>query len=232
MRIALTCSVEGDRFFQKMRYADYATRAGEMFGFDVTPAILPVVSSKRIIKEYGGLYDGFIFTGGDDVEPSFYGEERLPCCGESELCRDEFELALLHELIRLDKPVFGICRGIQVMNVALGGTLWQDFASQLTGIPHVEDKENPVHQIRTSGFLRKLSGGDEILTNSYHHQSLKALGKELSVCAVSNDGIVEAAEVVGMRYYKAVQWHPEMAGDKLAMELLRDFYEHIENGEG
>ncbi len=232
MKIALTCSVEGDRFFQKMRYADYAVRGGEMFGFNVTPAILPVVSSERIIREYAGMYNGFIFTGGDDVEPFLYGEERLPCCGESELCRDEFELALLRELIRLDKPVFGICRGIQVMNVALGGTLWQDFRAQLTGVEHVGDKENPVHPVKVSGFLRELCGLDKISTNSYHHQSVKVLGEGFSAAAVAEDGIIEAAECVGMRYFKAVQWHPEMAGESLAIELLRDFYEHIENGEG
>ncbi len=232
MKIALTCSVEGDRFFQKMRYVDYAVRAGEMFGFDVTPVILPVVSCERTIREYASLFDGFIFTGGDDVEPCLYGEKRLPCCGESELCRDEFELALLRELIRLDKPVFGICRGIQVMNVALSGTLWQDFRSQLTGVEHVCDMEKPVHEVKVSGFLRDLCREDEILTNSYHHQSVKVLGDGFSAAAVSKDGIIEAAECVSLRYFKAVQWHPEMAGDRLAMELLRDFYEHIKNIRG
>ena len=173
----------------------------------------------------------FLFTGGDDVYPPIYGEEKLDCCGDVETERDEYEIKLLGEIIKLDKPVFGICRGIQIMNVALGGTLWQDITTQLLGgKSHTYKDENcrPSHVVKASGFVSTLAGADEIVTNSYHHQSLKKLGEGFEACAVSCDGIIEAAEHTSLRYYKAVQWHPEMNPTELSYRLAGDFLSAVQ----
>lgn len=232
MKIALTCSFNDGKYFIKPRYLEYITKAAEKFGFDILPALIPITDREDIVKKYAREFDGFVFTGGDDVDPSLYGEEKREFCGDIEIERDTYELALLREIIALDKPVFGICRGIQVMNVSLGGTLWQDIGRQLPGAePHTYKNENgdPRHVVKASGFVKKIAGKEEIVTNSYHHQAVKALGEGLEASAVSCGGIIEAIEHVSLRYYKAVQWHPEIAPDTLSYALAEDFLRAVYN---
>lgn len=226
MKIAFTCSFNDGKYFVRPRYIEYIQKSAEMCGFDISPVILPITDSENIIKNYAGDFDGFVFTGGDDVEPSLYGEEKLDCCGDIEKERDLFELNLLREIKKLDKPVLGICRGIQIMNVFFGGTLWQDISAQLPGKePHTYKNENGEgrHVIKTSGFVRKLAASEETVTNSYHHQAVKSLGNGLTAAAVSCDGIIEAVENQNLNYFKAVQWHPEISPDSLSFKLSEDF---------
>lgn len=228
--IALTCSTEEDKLFLRPRYIQYILRAAETCGISALPVILPVTADMQIIREYARAFDGYLFTGGDDIDPALYGEKKHEKCGNIEPERDFFELALLHELIRHDRPVFGICRGIQIMNVALGGTLWQDHDSQVKREkPHTEKDENdvPRHRVHTSGFLRELLGEEWITTNSYHHQSVKKPGDGLTVCGTSEDGIAEAIAHDTLSFYRAVQWHPEMGVDDISIRLMKDFFEHI-----
>lgn len=231
LKIALTCSFNDGNYFIKPRYPQYLTEAAERYGYDIMPVVLPITDKSDVIERYAREFDGFLFTGGDDVYPPIYGEEKLDCCGDVETERDEYEIKLLGEIIKLDKPVFGICRGIQIMNVALGGTLWQDITTQLLGgKSHAYKDENcrPAHVVKTSGFVSTLAGADEIVTNSYHHQSLKKLGEGFEACAVSCDGIIEAAEHTSLRYYKAVQWHPEMNPTELSYRLAGDFLSAVQ----
>lgn len=219
--------------FLRPRYVNVLTQCAREAGIDVLPVMLPIVEDEALIGAYANEFDGFICTGGDDVDPSIYGEEKHPKCGTIESVRDVFELSLLNKVTALDKPVFGICRGIQVMNVALGGTLWQDIPSQWSephGSVHFERNSNndPRHRVAVSGTLREVLGEDVVVTNSYHHQAVKKVGDGLSVCAVSEDGIIEGIEHTELTFYRAVQWHPEVDPDEISRKLFVEFLRHVQ----
>ena len=232
LKIGFTHSVEGLNYYIRKRYTrvllDCAKKAGHE---DVVPFVLPLVEDPFIIETYAKEMDGFIFTGGDDVDPSAYGEEKLPECGEVEQERDAYELALLRECVKLTKPVFGICRGIQIMNTFLGGTLWQDQPSQLGKTEHCtkDEKGHTHHPVRVApGFLYDLVGTEEIMTNSYHHQSVKAPGKGVQCVAFSDGGdIVEAIDVPEMPFFRGVQWHPEVNPDEISQALFAQFLDAV-----
>lgn len=228
VKIALTSSSGDDMHFLRPRYVRTLMRFAATAETEVMPVMLPIVDDEELIAAYANEFDGFICTGGDDIDPSLYGEEKHPRCGTIESLRDTFELSLLRRVAELDKPVFGICRGIQVMNVAMGGTLWQDIGAQWNepqGSVHVHRSESkaPYHRVTVSGKLRLLLGGDEVVTNSYHHQSVKEVGRDVSVCAVSEDGLIEGIEHTKLRFYRGVQWHPEIAPDDISRRLFEDF---------
>ena len=166
--------------------------------------------------------DGLLLTGGDDVAPTRYGEDKHPAVKVVAPERDEFEIALVHEARRRDLPIFAICRGIQVLNVAEGGSLVQDIASQVAGA--LEHKQQvPPHQpfdlaheiwIEKDSLLGKLmrerlNDNDSCEVNSRHHQSVRNLASGFQVSATAPDGIIEAIEDPSSRFCLGVQWHPE-----------------------
>jgi putative glutamine amidotransferase len=163
---------------------------------------------------------GLVLTGGADMDPGLYGEERHPQLGHVFRERDEFEIALVREALRRDLPVLAICRGHQVLNVATGGTLFQDIPSQVPGAgahdPDVERWET-CHdvQILPETRLREILGTEKVAVNSFHHQSVKQLGRDLVVSAHSPDGVVEGIEMPRgtKRFVVGVQWHPESFWD-------------------
>jgi len=166
--------------------------------------------------------DGMIFTGGADVDPSRYGAEREAACGESVEIRDAMELRLMELALSRDLPILGICRGLQLINVALGGTL----------IQHINGHEQPEeggfwHEVRVQSdtTLHSLVGEDRALVNSYHHQCVQKLAPGLTVSAIHVDGTIEAFEMPSRRFLMAVQWHPEMTLD--ADELSIKFFEAL-----
>jgi putative glutamine amidotransferase len=165
--------------------------------------------------------DALMLTGGDDVAPTRYGEQAHPTVKEVAPERDEFELALVHEARRRRLPILAICRGMQVLNVAGGGSLVQDIPSQVTGA--LEHKQHvPPHQsydlahevwIERDSLLAKLMrerlADDACEVNSRHHQSVKRLADGFRVTATAPDGVVEAIEDTSARFCLGVQWHPE-----------------------
>jgi len=159
--------------------------------------------------------DGLLLTGGDDVDPALYGEIPHPTFDVAEPGRDAFEIDLIRRALDADLPVLAICRGLQVLNVALGGTLIQDIPSEPSPLlPH--DTEGPAttlaHTVTVApgSHLAGLVGPDGVrAVNSRHHQAVRAPGRGLVVTAVAPDGIVEAAEVPAARFCVGVQWHPE-----------------------
>ncbi|MBQ4353438.1 MAG: gamma-glutamyl-gamma-aminobutyrate hydrolase family protein [Clostridia bacterium] len=224
--IALPCATASEQYFVRPRYIRYLEKAAAMCEMDILPVLLPPTENPQTIRTYAEQYDGYLFSGGFDVEPSRYGEEKNEHCGNIEPERDAFELALLKELIDRDRPVFGVCRGCQIMNVALGGTLWQDQAAMLPlekphAVKNADDK--PVHPVTVSGFLSELTQTDRIQTNSYHHQSVKKAGNGLHICAYAADGVAEAIAHTSLSYYRAVQWHPEMDPDDISFMIIKDF---------
>lgn len=166
------------------------------------------------LRDYAEYLDGLILQGGADVSPRAYGEEPLRPEWAGDPVRDEYELELLHEFMEARKPVLGICRGMQLINVALGGTLFQDLPSQKPGaVAHEsEDYDRNIHDIefaeggRLSGWFDGASGGRVV---SAHHQGINRLGREVSVEATAADGVTEAISWKGRSFVCGVQWHPE-----------------------
>ena len=166
-------------------------------------------------KSYVSGIDGFLCPGGGDINPFVFGEETSR--GVNSMCRemDDFEIELVKEAVSQHKPVYGICRGIQLINVALGGTLIQDLVSQWnSSLCHYQDgdsdREEVVHRVFTekNTWTYKIFGAENFEVNSYHHQAVKDLGRGLKASAKASDGIIEAVESEDGLVY-AVQWHPE-----------------------
>lgn len=177
---------------------------------------------KRRADFWAAHLDGFLFPGGGDLDPKYYGQTILPECGTPNAARDEFELALLKAAVAAGKPVLGICRGAQLLNAALGGALIQDIPSQRRSAAaenHRDEpnRRNPNHPalLVPGTTLRELLGCQELLTNSIHHQAVELPAPGLRVCAVSPAGIIEGIEAADGRFLLGLQWHPEAlaAGD-------------------
>lgn len=178
------------------------------------PVMLPFVREDEDIKELLSVCDGFLFTGGQDVDPGLYGE--APRSASVVPCRerDALEKKILAGAISRDKPVLGICRGIRFLNAALGGTLWQDLpAERPSRIAHHMGKpyERPAHlvHILEGTPLYDLLGTGVLPVNSIHHQAVKEPAGDLSVMAVSEDGLIEALYRKKSRFVWGIQWHPE-----------------------
>ena len=221
LKIALTVSTEGRDYYIRKRYTNVLLRCAAVAGVAVMPVILPLTEDEALIRAYAQEFDGFLFTGGDDVDPVRYGEEKLPACGTVEPERDAFELALLREVTALGKPVFGICRGCQVMAVACGASLVQDIPTEVeNGADHAPEHRHPV---TASGWIAAVAGTSDIMTNSYHHQSVQNPPDCLEICARTADGVTEAFVHRTLPYFRAVQWHPELNPDELSFRLAEDF---------
>ena len=169
--------------------------------------------------------DGLLLPGGGDMDPKFYGQARIPACGEPNLLRDAAEPLLLRAFLAADKPVLGICRGIQVMNAVLGGDLYQDI-KPFEHLPH-NDHWAKVHTVtvRRGTLLSRILGQDTVLVNSQHHQAVDRVAPGFTLAALSEDGIVEAIEKPDARFCLGVQWHPEWLSDaNPAMQGLFDAF--------
>jgi len=169
--------------------------------------------------------DGLLLSGGEDIEPSWYGADPSPLLDEPSRERDLFELALFAVARQRALPILGICRGIQLINVALGGTLFQDLPSERPGtIEHspknTRDARTHVVRLQPGSRAALALEATQVTVNSVHHQAIKELGKGLVATGWSNDGLIEAAESqAGASWILAVQWHPEeMHADRNAPE--------------
>lgn len=177
-----------------------------------TPLILPTVAAESA-ADYVDLFDGLLLLGGFDVDPTFYGEEPHYELGETFRKRDLFEMALLKATVAAGKPVMGICRGLQLINAGLGGSLYQDLSED----PNAKLKHSqlapgnlPTHHANVASDSRLAEIiGKRVYVNSRHHQAVKQVAPSLRISAWADDEVVEAIESVDSDQILAVQWHPE-----------------------
>lgn len=180
------------------------------------PLLLPLKANEEALKTAVSVCDGFLFTGGPDIDPFRFGEETLEECDVVYPDRDQMEETIFNLVIGTGKPVFGICRGIQVLNVFFGGTLFQDIAAQFQrklNLCHSQKSGRTVlsHSvtIERDSLLYDILQEDTLMVNSFHHQGIKDVAPELNVAARSRDGLVEAVYLRDHPFFLAVQWHPE-----------------------
>lgn len=178
------------------------------------PKVLRQSENPEVLRQYIAQCDGFLMPGGEDIDPSYYGREKEPACGESNRARDRFELALLHALLPTQKPILGICRGCQALAVVSGGTLIQDI-TPIQRINHRAPKKHlrqGMHVITLEGesILREILPAqiDTMQVNTFHHQVVEDAGNARAV-ACSPDGFVEAIQRDDRPFCLGVQWHPE-----------------------
>lgn len=217
--IGLTPSVdeERNRCVVQPGYLESVDRAGGL------GLMLPLTDRDEDIQQFVELCDGFLFVGGPDIEPWRYGQELLPECGHQNIQRDAMEWKLMEAALAADKPVLGICRGIQVLNAVLGGTLYQDIPSQYeTELAH-QMTEPPYNRIAHP--FRVVEGtplAESPLpegVNSRHHQAILELAPGLEIMAYASDGIIEAVRMPEKKFVWAVQWHPEAYWEEAGMNL-------------
>lgn len=189
---------------------------------DVLVFMIPTVGHQGMLhpsnirlRDYAKNLDGLLLQGGADVSPQTYAESALSHEWPGDRVRDMYELELLHEFIESGKPVLGVCRGCQLINVAFGGTLYQDIATDVpTANVHVNENydqhRHGVHFPDGSTLLNMFPGRHDAIVNSIHHQAVKTLGRDLNIEAVSaSDGIIEAVRYRRAPFVMGVQWHPE-----------------------
>lgn len=178
------------------------------------PLMLPLTDDEAVLDYFLKSCGGFLLTGGHDVSPSLYGAERLQGCGECCPLRDKMDSRILAGAVKADKPVLGICRGIQLMNAATGGTLYQDLPAQRGGktehhmAPPYDRAVHGVDILKATPFF-DIFGKEKIGVNSYHHQAVKELSPAFKAGAVSEDGIIEGIYMPDKKFIVGVQWHPE-----------------------
>lgn len=201
---------ERDSIWMLPGYMDGISQAG------ATPIIFPFSNDEEELSQLIDMCDGILFTGGHDVTPKLYHEETMEglvsCCEK----RDSMEMLVLKICMEQDKSILGICRGIQFINAALGGSLYQDLATQhSSGIEHHQQPpyDKPIHEVilTNDSPLWNCLQTDKLQVNSYHHQAVKEPAAQLRVMATSPDGLIEAVYMPTQKFLWAVQWHPEFS---------------------
>jgi putative glutamine amidotransferase len=185
-----------------------------IYGAGGMPVILPPVASRSALRKILRRLDGIVISGGNfDIHPSFYGEKPIAALGAINQERTEFELTLIDEALKHDMPLLGVCGGAQAINVVLGGSLYQDIATQLPNADEHEQGAKPQsgHRIKihNATHLRRIVRTGALKVNTTHHQAVKTLGKGLVVNATAQDGLIEGIESPCHKFVMGVQWHPE-----------------------
>ncbi|CAM3197124.1 gamma-glutamyl-gamma-aminobutyrate hydrolase family protein [Lactiplantibacillus plajomi] len=193
-----------------------------------TPLVLPVTTDPATIARYAELVDGLLLCGGHDVDPQFYGEEPLAALGAIDPQRDAYELTLIKAVHAQQKPVLGICRGMQVLNVCHGGTLYQDIGAmpgEQGRLKHMQGQlpAYGIHHVAVSrdSVLATAVGEHQLAVNSFHHQAVRRVAPGFEVTAVADDQVIEAIEQTTGGLQLGVQWHPEMMTDAAATNLFK-----------
>lgn len=190
--------------------------------------VLPITLDKKIIEQQIAAIDALVLTGGSDLDPMLYGEEPIPALGVVYPDRDEYDMALIKAAVESGKPILGICRGLQGLNIFFGGTLYQDIPSTYgkSYLKHNQERDGKygIHSIhiKDGSILKGVIGSDSIVVNSRHHQAINRLAIGFKVSAYAPDGIIEVIESVDKPII-AVQFHPEEMASKGNEQMLNIF---------
>ena len=205
--IGISCSIDGTTVEVGMTYVKSVRKAGGI------PVVIPITTSEKEIDEYLDRIDGLVMTGGEDVSPLLFGQEPSRFLGEVVPDRDIYDLMLIRKAIKKGIPVFGICRGIQCLNIAMGGDMIQDIPSEVPGA--IQHRQNAPRSygshtiaIVKGSLVAKLLGTEKIAVNSFHHQACGKVAPGYKVTAKAPDGIIEAIESEDGKSF-GVQFHPE-----------------------
>jgi putative glutamine amidotransferase len=200
----------GPRFGQNQTYFHALARAG------AAPLLIPNLTDETLLRTLYELLDGLLLSGGEDIDPAHYGEPRHEKCGPVSSDRDEIELTLVRWAMDDKKPLLAICRGIQVLNVLLGGSLYQDIQAQVPGADkhnwhpgYPRDRLSHMAIVAPRTRLAHILETTSLPVNSLHHQAIKDVAPGLIVTARAPDGVIEAVEAEGHPFAIGVQWHPE-----------------------
>ncbi|MBB6454695.1 putative glutamine amidotransferase [Salirhabdus euzebyi] len=228
--IGITSSLEVDQETALVSYDNInaISKAGGV------PIILPNLAIEEDIDQLANKLDGLYVTGGYDIDPTLFGEEPHIGLGTITPARDKYELALLKRFLELDKPILAVCRGLQILNIAAGGNMYQDIYSQISE-PLLQHSQNApkghashfVH-IHPNTKLYEITGVDKIKVNSRHHQANKYVPNSFQICGEATDGIVEAMESNVHQFVLGLQWHPEnlaSTGDEVSIKIYEAFLE-------
>lgn len=200
-------------------YVDSVIMAGGI------PVCIPVISNEEDFDRYLGLVDGIIFTGGIDVSPLSYGENPISHVNNVSSIRDDYEISLFRRAYAGSIPILGICRGNQLINVALGGSLYQDINAQVPGSlghsPEGISVDELYHSVKIekNSRLHDIFNEDRMFVNSFHHQAIKKLGEGLVISSMSEDGIIEGIESTKEGFLVGIQSHPECLAKRYSMFL-------------
>ncbi|HEY5584709.1 MAG TPA: gamma-glutamyl-gamma-aminobutyrate hydrolase family protein [Ruminiclostridium sp.] len=181
------------------------------------PILIPVTDKKSVWGEYLEICNGFILSGGPDIDATYFGKGNMPYAGEISPIRDSMEIFIAQQAIAMDKPILGICRGIQVMNIAAGGGIYQDIYAQSKDekklLKHSQQAPRwfQIHNvdIQSETCLYSIFGRDRLKVNSFHHQAVSEVAPGFIVNAYAEDGIIEAISQENKKFVLGVQWHPE-----------------------
>ncbi|MDI6879985.1 MAG: gamma-glutamyl-gamma-aminobutyrate hydrolase family protein [Desulfitobacteriaceae bacterium] len=218
--IGITCDHDysQNRLFQTKAYVQAVVEAGGL------PLLVPFFRAGQMNEELAQKLNGLMLTGGADIDPFFFGEPMLAATKEIDPERDEWEIALIQEFLRNDKPILGICRGMQVLNVAAGGSIYQDISSRPGTWKHRQQAPSwyPTHsvQIIPESKIVQVLNQQVLRVNSYHHQAVKDVAPGFKVNARSEDGIIEGIESEDKLWVFGIQWHAETMWERDINQLM------------
>lgn len=231
--VGITCGTQesseggGPRQVLNNAYVRAVERAGGL------AVILPTTHEPDVIAGYVGILDGLLLSGGVDIDPACYGQSPHSQLGDVDGDRDATELRLIRAALAQDMPIFAICRGIQSLNVAMGGTLYQDLPSECpsdihhyqTKRGHRRDEMTHLVTFAPESRIRQIAGDETMATNSMHHQALLQVAEGLVVTGKAADGVIESVEAPAHRYVLGVQFHPEetVVHDEKSRRLFEAF---------
>jgi len=215
--IGITCDISGEsgQLTLRRQYLDAVIQAGGI------PVVLPPMQEIGLVSGCFSICQGFLLSGGGDLDPGYWGELPSPALGHISPVRDHFEIVLTRMALASGRPILGICRGIQVLNVAAGGTLFQDLQ---TGMSHQQNapRNHLFHDIfiEKHSTLGRICPTCRMRVNSFHHQAVKQLAPGFIATALSPDGVIEAIELDSGGFVMGVQWHPEDLEDLTSKALF------------
>lgn len=196
------------------------------------PVMLPYLLVEEDVAQIADQLDGLYATGGYDIDPTLFGEEPHPKLGTIIPARDAFEIALMKQLLKMDKPVLGVCRGCQILNIAVGGDMYQDMYAQVDRDLLQHKQQAPTGHashyvdVVNDSLLYELTGTDKLKVNSRHHQANRNVPGSFQISGTASDGVIEAIESRTHKFALGLQWHPEnmmMADDAASRNIFQGF---------